>query len=86
MKKSTTKRTPVLDAIKVFAVGSAAALMSATAGVLAYLSVRIFCGIPTVNGYLAVFAFVLAVGAAAAALAVVYLCGAWVVGKGKFSR
>ena len=71
MKKST-----INNIAKVFAVGGASALMSAAAGALAYLSIKLFCSIPAICGYLAVGAFMLAIVAAVAALAMVYVCGA----------
>jgi hypothetical protein len=80
------KKTTIKNALKVFAAGGVASLMTATAGVLVYLAIKIFCGIPYIEGYLAVLGFVLALVAVAAALAVIYTCGAWVVIKGKFSK
>ena len=86
MKKLNIKKTAITNAAKVFAVGGATAIMSATAGALAYLSAWLFWGIASVTGYLAVGGFALAVAAAVGALAMIYVCGAWVVGKGKFSK
>lgn len=86
MKKSTIKNPPAKDVAKVFAVGIVSSLMSAAAGALAFLSAKLFGEIASVNGYLAVGGFALALVAAAAAVAMIYVCGAWVVSKGKFSK
>lgn len=74
------------NVLKVFAVGGAAMLLSAIAGGLAYLAIWLLCDIPTASGYIAVVWFALALLAAAAALAVVYMCGAWIVRTGRFSK
>lgn len=74
------------DALKVLAVGGAAAGLGAAAIGLAYMSIWIYCTIPVVCGYAAVALFLLATLTAAAALAVVYVCGCWIVRKGKFSK
>ncbi len=80
------KKIIVRDVLRVFAVGGAAAGLGAAAIGLAVLAVAMYCNIPAVGGYLAVGGFWLATLAAAAALAVVYICGCWIIRKGKFSR
>lgn len=80
------KNTIVRNTLKVFAVGGAAAGLGAAAIVLACLAVAMYCNIPAASGYLAVGGFWLATLAAAAALAVVYMCGCWIIREGKFSR
>ena len=90
MKKTTktnaAQKPAINNVLKVFAVGSASSLISTVAGACAFVSAKLFGVIPSVNGYLAVGGFALALVAAAAALAMIYVCGAWVVGKGKFSK
>ncbi len=80
------KKAILQDALKVLAVGGAAAGLSAAAIGLAGMAVWIFCTIPAVCGYAAVALFLLATLTTAAALAAVYVCGCWIVRKGKFSR
>ena len=80
------KKTIIRDIMKVFAVGSAAAGLGAAATGLAYMAGWIVCTIPMVCGYAAVALFWLATLTTAAALAVLYFCGCWIVRKGKFSK
>jgi hypothetical protein len=80
------KKTIIRDIMKVFAVGATAALMGAIAIGMASLSVCMFCTIPETSGYIAVCGFMFAIAAAGLALATVYMCGCWMVKKGKFSR
>lgn len=80
------KKTIIRDILKVFAVGGAAAGMSAAAIGLVYMAVWIYCTIPAVSGYAAVLLFMLATLTAAVALSIVYVCGCWIVRKGKFSK
>lgn len=80
------KKAIIRNIMKVFAVGGAAAGLSAAAIGLAYLSVWIYCTIPATSGYVAVVLFALATLTAAVALAVVYFCGCWITHKGKFSK
>lgn len=80
------KKAIIRDIWKVFAVGGYAAALSGGAFGLAYLAVLLYCAIPSVGGYMAVIWFALATLAAAAALAVVYMSGAWIVRKGRFSK
>lgn len=80
------KKAILRDALKVLAVGGAAAGLSATAIGLAGMAVWIFCTIPATSGYAAVALFLLATLTTAAALAVVYFSGCWIVRKGKFSK
>lgn len=81
MKKEITR-----DICKVFAVGGTALFMAGTAGFLAYLSTVLFWHIPALSGYCAVGAFFTALVALASAIGITYMCGAWVVRKGKFSK
>ena len=74
------------DALKVLAVGGAAAGLSAAAIGLAAMAVWIYCTIPAVCGYAAVALFLLATLSAGAAIAVVYFSGCWITHKGKFSK
>lgn len=74
------------DALKVLAVGGAAAGLGAAAIGLGCMAAWIFCTIPVVCGYAAVALFALALLTVAAALACVYVCGCWIVRKGKFSK
>lgn len=74
------------DALKVLAVGGAAAGLSAIAIGLACMAVWIYCTIPAVCGYAAVALFLLATLTTGIVLAVVYVCGCWIVRKGKFSK
>lgn len=76
----------IRDILKVFAVGGTAAGLGAIAIGLAYMAVWIYCTIPAVCGYAAVALFLLATLTAAVTLAVVYVCGCWIVRKGKFSK
>ena len=76
----------IRNILKVFAVGGTAVLMAAFAILMGILSVELYCSIPSVVGYIAVLWFALATLAAVAALAVVYVCGAWMVRKGKFEK
>lgn len=80
------KKAILQNALKVLAVGGAAAGLSATAIGLAYMSIWIYCTIPDVCGYAAVALFLLATLSAATSLAVVYISGCWIVRKGKFSK
>lgn len=80
------KKAILHDALKVLAVGGAAAGLSAAAIGLAGMAVLIFYTIPTVCGYAAVALFFLATLTIAAALAGVYMCGCWIARKGKFSK
>lgn len=80
------KKPIIRDIMKVFAVGGAAAGLSAVAIGLACMAVWIYCTIPAVCGYAAVALFLLATLTAATTLAVVYSCGCWIIRKGKFSK
>lgn len=80
------KKAILRNALKVLAVGGAAAGFGSVSIGLACLSVRVYCAIPATNGYAAVALFGLATLTAATALAVVYVCGCWIVRKGKFSK
>lgn len=80
------KKHIMRDILKVFAVGGTAAGMGAAAIGLASMAVWIYCTIPVVCGYAAVALFLLATLTLAVALAVVYICGCWMVRKGKFSK
>ena len=79
-------KTIIRNALNVFAVGGAATGLSAGALFLVSMAVWIYCTIPATSGYVAVVLFALATLTAAAALAVVYLCGCWMVRKGKFAK
>lgn len=79
-------KTMIHEILKVFAVGGTAAGLGAAAIGLAYMAIWIFCTIPVVCGYAAVALFLLATMTAAVALAIVYVCGCWIVKKGKFSK
>lgn len=80
------KEEIIRNVLKVFAVGGAAAAWSAAAGFFAYGAIKLYCTIPAESGYLAVFDFLMATLALCFAIAALYLCGAWVVRKGKFSK
>lgn len=80
MKKEIVSKT-----MKVFAVGGAAAGLSALAFGLIATAVNMLMHIPKEAGYKAVGLFMLAGLALASALCVVYFCGCWIVKKGKFS-
>lgn len=80
------KKEIIRDILKVFAVGGIALLMAALAGVIAYMSIVVFCRIPHITGYRAVFGFVGALIGFIGALGIVYMCGCWIVRKGKFAR
>lgn len=80
------KKTVIRNLLKVLAVGGAAAGFGAVSIGLAYMAVWIYCTIPAVCGYAAVALFLLATLTTAVALAVVYVCGCWIVRKGKFSK
>ena len=82
----TMKETIIRDIMKVFAVGGVAAGLGAVAIGLAYMAAWIVFTIPMVCGYAAVALFWLATLTIAAVLAVVYVCGCWIVRKGKFSK
>lgn len=79
-------KTVIRNALKVFAVGGIATVLSAIALFLISMSVWIYCTIPTTSGYVAVVLFALATLTLAVALAGVYMCGSWMVRKGKFSK
>lgn len=83
MKK---KNAFIRNILKVFAVGGISAAWSAAAVFFAYGAVKLYCIIPAESGYLAVFDFFAATFALCLAIAALYLCGAWVVRKGKFSK
>lgn len=80
------KKDILRDALKVLAVGGAAAGLGAIAIGLACMAVWIYCTIPAVCGYAAVALFMLATMSVITAIAVVYVCGCWIVRKGKFSK
>ena len=80
------KEAILQNVLKVFAVGGAAAGLSAAAIGLLCMAVWIYCTIPAVFGYAAVALFLLATLTAAVAIAVVYVCGCWIIRKGKFSK
>lgn len=80
------KKAILQDAMKVLAVGGAAAGLSAAAIWLAGMAVLILCTIPATSGYKAIALFALATLSAVSALAIVYFCGCWIVRKGKFAR
>lgn len=80
------KKSILQDVLKVLSVGGAAAAMGAAAIGLACMAVWIYCTIPAVCGYAAVLLFGLATLSVATALAVLYVCGCWIVQKGKFSK
>lgn len=80
------KKAIVKTILKVFAVGCAAALLNAAAGVMGWLSATLFVSIPNVNGYLAILYFLLAIAAAVAALLMICTCGMWIMRKGRFSK
>lgn len=79
-------KTIIRNILKVFAVGGTAVLMAAFAILLGVVSAELYCNIPTVVGYMAVLWFALATLAAVAALAAVYVCGAWMARKGRFDK
>lgn len=80
------KKAIIRDIMKVFAVGGTALLLAASAGAFGYMAVWLFAHIPNSGGYKAVGGFMVALLAAAAALAVVYMCGAWIVRSNKFYK
>ena len=80
------KKKSIRNMWEVFAVGSVSALLSAAAGCAAYAAVYLFRSIPAAGGYLAVVYFAAALATAAAAPLLVYVNGAWVVRKGRFSK
>lgn len=80
------KKKIIRDILKVFAVGGIALLMAVTAEFLAYMSFVLFCLVPTLTGYLAMCAFFGALIAIVGAIGLVFMCGAWMVRKGKFVR
>ena len=80
------KKSIIHDIMKVFSVGGAAAGLGLIACYLAYLAIVIFCRIPSFVGYSAAISFVLAIALLAIALLAVYVCGCWIIHKGKFSR
>lgn len=80
------KKETIRNALKVLAVGGVAAGMSAAAIGLSHMAGWIYRTIPAVCGYAAVILFLLATMTAAVALAVVYVCGCWIVRKGRFSK
>lgn len=81
MKKST-----IHNILKVLAVGGAAAGLGAAGIGLVSMAIWIYCTIPVTCGYVAVSLFALATLTLAAALGVVYVCGCWIIRKGKFAR
>lgn len=80
------KKAIIRNVLKVFAVGGIAAAWSAAAGFYAWGAVKLFCAIPAESGYLAVLDFFMATLALFFAIAALYLCGAWVVRRGRFSK
>lgn len=80
------KKQIIRDILKVFAVGFTAMMMAALAAFLAYMSAVLFFLIPSISGYYAVLGFFGAILGLAGSLGVVFMCGAWMVRKGKFSR
>ena len=80
------KKEIIRDTLKVFAVGGVALLIAAITGWLAFLSAVLFVYVASCSGYAAVASFAAAVVCAAAALLGLYVCGRWVVSKGKFSK
>lgn len=80
------KKEIIRNILKIFAFGGIAALFSTIAGGLAIGSLWLFFYIPSSTGYLAVLLFAFAVLALAAALHIVYKCGAWIYGTGKFTK
>jgi hypothetical protein len=79
-------KTIIRKIARLFAFGGIAALFSTIAVGLACCAVWLFCYIPAASGYFAVLLFALALLATAAALYLVYMCGAWIYGTGKFSK
>lgn len=79
-------KTTIRNALNIFAVGGAAAGLSAVIIGLACMSIWIYCTISAVCGYAAVALFLLATLSAAVALAGVYMTGCWITRKGKFSK
>jgi hypothetical protein len=82
----TMKKTIMRDILKVFSVGGAAAGMGAVAIGLLYVAVALLCDVAAASGYIAVGCFLLALLVAAGVFAVVYICGCWIIRKGKFSK
>ena len=80
------KKEIIRNVLKVFAVGSVSALLSVAACCAAYAAVYLFRSIPAAGGYLAVVYFAAALATAAAAPVLVYVNGAWMVRKGRFSK
>lgn len=80
------KNQKIRDIVKVFAVGCAAMLLALTAEFFAYMSVVLFCKIPYISGYMAVCGLAGALIALIGAVGIIYMCGAWMVRKGKFTR
>lgn len=80
------KKQIIRDILRVFAVGFTAMFMAAVAASLAYTAIVLFCHIPSISGYYAVLGFFVAVLGIVGALYVVFMCGAWMVRKGKFGR
>ena len=76
----------IRNVLKVFAVGITSAFLSAGECCLGYAAYWLFRRIPAANGYYAIASFALALVSVAAALAVVYMSGAWIARKGKFSK
>ena len=80
------KKAMIRDVLKVFAVGGAAAGLSAAAIGLAGAAGWLFFTIPAAGGYMAVTLFALATLSLAVSLAIVYICGCWIARRGKFSK
>lgn len=80
------KKAIVHKVLQFLSFGGIAALFSAIAIGLACCAAWLFCFIPSASGYFAVLLFALAAFAAAAALYIVYMCGAWIIGAGKFMK
>ena len=80
MKKTTFK-----TALKIFSVGAVATLNACMAILTGYLSAMLFAYIPRSAGYNAVWFFAFAVIFALLALLEIFVCGVWVIRKGRFS-
>ena len=79
-------KTIIRNILKVLSVGGAAAGMGAAAIGLLIAAGELFCYVASAVGYLAVVGFLAALVAAFAAFAVVYMCGCWILGTGKFLK
>ena len=84
-KSNFTKSSPAKTALKIFSVGAVATLNACMAILTGYLSAMLFAYIPRAIGYNAVWFFAFAVIFALLALLEIFVCGVWVIRKGRFS-